>query len=112
MQTRGGKGFQNYRKRWCLYIAFFDIVAPNRLNNIVARRATSAEAASNNTGGFPVTGRVAPTDADAAGFHLVNVFVHALTCGWSVFLFRGVFSGNALVNRVVKVASIPKSLWC
>lgn len=35
-----------------------------------------------------------PELADAIGFHLVNVFVHAATCSSSVWLFRAVFAGE------------------
>lgn len=41
-----------------------------------------------------VAGRAGPEHADAAGFHLVNVVVHAATCSASVWLFRAVFAGK------------------
>eukprot|EP00903_Cladosiphon_okamuranus_P011712 g11015.t1 len=37
-----------------------------------------------------------PELADATGFHLVNVFVHATTCSSSLWLFRAVFAGEEL----------------
>lgn len=35
-----------------------------------------------------------PEHADAAGFHLMNIVVHATTCSASVWLFRAVFAGK------------------
>lgn len=35
-----------------------------------------------------------PEHADAAGFHLMNIVVHAATCSASVWLFRAVFAGK------------------
>ena len=35
-----------------------------------------------------------PKHADATGFHLFNVVVHATTCSSSVWIFRAVFPGE------------------
>lgn len=35
-----------------------------------------------------------PEHADAAGFHLMNIVVHATTCSASLWLFRAVFAGK------------------
>lgn len=35
-----------------------------------------------------------PELADATGFHLANVFIHAATCSSSIWLFRAVFAGE------------------
>ncbi|CAM9863325.1 unnamed protein product, partial [Pylaiella littoralis] len=50
-----------------------------------------------------VAGRAGPEHADAAGFHLVNVVVHAATCSASVWLFRAVFAGEELPTVVASL---------
>lgn len=40
-----------------------------------------------------------PKHADAAGFHLFNVLVHAATCSSSVWVFRAVFPGEFHVDE-------------
>ena len=49
---------------------------------------------------------VSPEEADAPGFHLVNVLVHAFTCAWSLNLFRFIFSGKTPIIVCMQHKSI------
>lgn len=77
--------------------------------------ASSAEGIADVEAKF--SDRVGSEHADAAGFHLVNVVVHAATCASTTWLFRGVFAGEvctadaACRNRLQRGDSLRAALF-
>lgn len=61
---------------------------------------TKEKGVATNNGESPMTKKVdiargaGPQHGDAAGFHLMNIVVHATTCSASMWLFRAVFAGK------------------
>lgn len=89
------------------------LVSINRLSNIAAQKmsteqdidtASSQQATENravptakeelSTNRVDAVRGTGPRHADATGFHLFNVIVHAATCSCSVWIFRAVFPGK------------------
>lgn len=67
------------------------------------KQATGDSATPAATEDFSTTKVVArstgPRHADAPGFHLFNVVVHAMTCSCTVWIFRAVFQGECTLWR-------------
>lgn len=90
------------------------LISTNRLSNIIAQKmsaeeqdivaASSQQATENSaipaaeekilTKKVDVVRGAGPKHADATGFHLFNVVVHAASCSSSLWIFRAVFPGK------------------